>query len=67
MESRLTNLETKVAFQDDLLESLNRIIAAQQQQLDQLQQQVQMLYDQLRSLSPSDLAVPAEEERPPHY
>lgn len=67
MESRLTNLETKVAFQDDLLESLNRIIAAQQQQIDQLQQQVQMLYDQLRSLSPSDLAVPAEEERPPHY
>lgn len=67
MESRLTNLETKVAFQDDLLESLNRIVAAQQQEIDLLQQQVQMLYDQLRSLSPSNVALVAEEERPPHY
>lgn len=67
MESRLTNLETKVAFQDDLLESLNRIVAAQQQQIDLLQQQVQMLYDQLRSLAPSNVALEAEDVRPPHY
>lgn len=67
MESRLADLETKVAFQDDLVESLNRIVAAQQQQIDLLQQQVQLLYDQLRSLSPSNVAGNAEDERPPHY
>lgn len=67
MESRLTNLETKVAFQDDLVESLNRIVASQQQQIDLLQQQVQMLYDQLRSLAPSNVALESEEARPPHY
>jgi SlyX protein len=68
MDSRLTDLETKVAFQDDLLESLNRIVAEQQQQIDMLQQQVQMLYDQLRSLAPSNIAQGAtEDERPPHY
>ncbi|MCD6060882.1 MAG: SlyX family protein [Moraxellaceae bacterium] len=67
MESRLTNLETKVAFQDDLLDSLNRIVASQQQQLDLLQQQIQLLYDQLRSLSPSNIALESEEARPPHY
>ncbi|HEX4869961.1 MAG TPA: SlyX family protein [Moraxellaceae bacterium] len=67
METRLTNLETKVAFQDDLVESLNRIVAAQQQQIDLLQQQVQLLYDQIRSLSPTNVAGEAEEERPPHY
>lgn len=67
MESRLTNLESKVAFQDDLLETLNGIVAQQQQEIDLLQQQVQMLYDQLRSLGPSNIAGASEEERPPHY
>lgn len=67
MESRLTNLETKVAFQDDLLEALNRTVAEQQQQLDLLQRQLQLLYEQLRSLSPSNVAGAVEDERPPHY
>jgi SlyX protein len=68
MDSRLTDLESKVAFQDDLLESLNRIVVEQQQQIDMLQQQVRLLYDQLRSLAPSNIDVPsAGEERPPHY
>lgn len=67
MDSRLTDLETKVAFQDDLLESLNRIVAEQQQQIDMLQQQVQMLYDQLRSIAPSNIAQGSADERPPHY
>lgn len=67
METRLNELETKVAFQDDLVEELNRVVAAQQQQIDLLRQQVQLLYDHVRSLSPSDIALPTEEERPPHY
>ncbi|MDI1302324.1 MAG: SlyX family protein [bacterium] len=69
-ESRLSNLESRLAFQDDLLDSLNSIVVLQQQQIGVLQQQVQMLYDQLRSIAPSDLegeASSPEEERPPHY
>ena len=67
MDARLDELETKVAFQDDLVEELNRIVAAQQAQIDLLQKQVQLLYDQVRSLAPSHLATGGEEERPPHY
>ena len=68
MEARLNELETKVAFQDDLVEELNRVVAAQQLQIDLLQQQLQLLYGHVRSLSPADIAPPsAEEERPPHY
>ena len=70
MESRVTNLESRLAFQDDLLDSLNSIVAEQQQQIGVLQQQVQLLYDQLRVLAPSDIegvAVSSAEERPPHY
>lgn len=67
METRLTNLEVKVAFQDDLLESLNRIVAQQQREIDLLQGEIRVLYDQLKSLQPSLIATPAEEPPPPHY
>ncbi|HCT39878.1 MAG TPA: SlyX protein [Moraxellaceae bacterium] len=67
MESRLTDLETRAAFQDDLLESLNDIVARQQRQIDLMQREIRMLYDQLKSLSPSEMAGSNEQERPPHY
>ncbi|MEL0027260.1 MAG: SlyX family protein [Perlucidibaca sp.] len=67
MESRLTNLEVKVAFQDDLLESLNQVVAQQQRQIDLLQGEIRMLYDQLKSLQPSLIATAVEEPPPPHY
>lgn len=67
MDTRLTNLEVKVAFQDDLLESLNRVVASQQRQLDLLQGEVRMLYDQIKTMQPSLTAMAAEEAPPPHY
>ncbi len=67
MESRLNDLETRVAFQDDLLETLNTIVAGQQQQLDLMQREIRLLYEQIKSLSPSDIGGDAEQERPPHY
>ena len=67
MESRLTNLEVKLAFQDDLLESLNRTVAAQQLQIDMMQEGLRMLYQQLKSLAPSQMATEEEEAPPPHY
>jgi len=67
MESRLTNLEVKLAFQDDLLESLNRTVAAQQLQLDLMQEELRMLYQQLKALAPSHIATHEEEAPPPHY
>lgn len=67
MDTRLNNLEVKLAFQDDLLESLNRIVAEQQQQLDLLQEELCLLYQQLKVLQPSQINTAAEEPPPPHY
>lgn len=67
MDTRLTNLEVKVAFQDDLLESLNQVVAQQQREIDLLQGEIRMLYDQLKSLQPSLIALSADEAPPPHY
>lgn len=64
---RITELEIRQAFQEELLETLNQVVAAQQQQVELLQGQVRLLYQQLRSLQPSDIVDPAQEPPPPHY
>ena len=68
MESRLTDVEVKLAFQDDLLEALNQTVADQQRRIDLLQDEIRILYQQLKSLQPSMLEAMAEDEPPPpHY
>jgi SlyX protein len=62
-EERITELEIKASFADDLLEQLNDLVARQQQQIDLLQRELIGLRQQLRD-GPSAGAV---DERPPHY
>ena len=64
---RLTEMEIKLAFQEEMVETLNQIVAGQQRELDLLQGQVRLLYQQLKSLQPSDIASAEEEVPPPHY
>ena len=66
MESRLTNLEIKISYTEDLVDELNRTIFRQQQQIDMLINNIR----ELRQLMTSD--DPAEQrnlrdEIPPHY
>jgi SlyX protein len=66
MESRLAEIEAKLSFSEELLEALNSTVYRQQQQIDQLQQELRVLREQVRS------ALPAEprnlrDETPPHY
>ncbi|MDR3383736.1 SlyX family protein [Cupriavidus basilensis] len=67
MESRLTELEIKVAFQDDLLDTLNLAVARQQRQIDLLQEQLQALYQQMRSSGTGSADNGPQHELPPHY
>ncbi|GJG94546.1 SlyX family protein [Cupriavidus pauculus] len=68
MESRLTDLEIKVAFQEDLIETLNLTVARQQQQIDLLQAQFRLLYQQVRAAAPADAETSSpQHEIPPHY
>ena len=64
---RLTDLEIKLAFQEDLVDSLNQVVTAQQRELELLQGQVRLLYQQLKSLQPSDISSVADEAPPTHY
>ncbi|QWC91445.1 SlyX family protein [Cupriavidus metallidurans] len=67
MESRLTDLEIKVAFQEDLIETLNLAVARQQQQIDLLQAQFRALYQQVRASAPMTAESDPQHEIPPHY
>ena len=40
METRLTEIEIKLSFTEDLLDELNRTVFRQQQQIEQLQQEL---------------------------
>lgn len=65
-KNRLTEIETKLAFAEDLLESLNQTVVRQQGQIDLLQEQVRLLHRQLKDLRPDDSRTPRD-ELPPHY
>ncbi len=67
MESRLTELETKISYQDHLIGELNDVVIRQQQQIDQLEKAVLRVSEHLKQAGGSGLARPDEEVPPPHY
>jgi SlyX protein len=66
-EDRLTELETKLAFAEDLLETLNQTVIRQQRQIDSLQEQLRLLHQQLRDSQSAGEPSTPREEIPPHY
>jgi SlyX protein len=66
-ESRITELETKLAFAEDLLETLNQTVVRQQGQIDLMQQQIRLLHQRLQETVTDDDARSPREEIPPHY
>jgi SlyX protein len=67
METRIVELETRLAFQEDTLQELNSVVARQQQEILALAREVEALRAQLRALAPSLVAGRGEETPPPHY
>ncbi|MEW6132548.1 MAG: SlyX family protein [Pseudomonadota bacterium] len=66
-ESRITELETKLAFAEDLLDTLNQTVIRQQRQIDSLQEQFRLLHQQVcDSQTDAEPSTPRE-EIPPHY
>ncbi|MFM6962212.1 SlyX family protein [Polynucleobacter victoriensis] len=65
-DERITNLEVKLSFSEDLLEELNQTVYKQQQQIDALIKEVKALKLQMASNLPSDGNSPRD-EIPPHY
>ncbi len=66
-EQRFEDLEIRLAYQDQMLTELNDVVTNQQARIMQLEQRVEALVGRLQSLGESAEAVPAADERPPHY
>ena len=66
MESRITDLEIKLSFAEDLLEELNRVVYRQQQQIEALQQELRALRQQVSTSLPNEQRS-LRDEIPPHY
>ena len=65
-EARLTELEIKLAFTEDLVERLDAVVIKQQRQIDQLMQELMRLREQVQQAG-SATSGPSGDERPPHY
>ena len=62
---RLDALETRIAYQDQMIEDLNAALTDQWKTIDLLSKKLAMLEEQVRS--GSFIADPATERPPPHY
>ena len=64
LSDRIDALETRLTFQDETIEILNKTITAQWQQIDALTRQLTTLGERLRE---AESNAPAANEPPPHY
>ena len=66
VEQRLTDLEIKASFTEDLVERLNEVIVQQQSQIDRLQRALLAMREQARAADPGSFRS-LRDELPPHY
>ena len=67
LSNDIEELQTKLAFQDDIIEKLNQALVEQQHQILELQYQMKHVVDKVKSMSVSNMAGEDEETPPPHY
>ncbi|OUS29245.1 hypothetical protein A9Q99_09030 [Gammaproteobacteria bacterium 45_16_T64] len=65
-EERFQDLEMKVSFLDDAVNSLNQTVTYQQLQIEELKKQLRHSHKQLIQLKDST-KIQDEHEPPPHY
>jgi SlyX protein len=66
-EERIIELESRLAYQDQMLHELNEVVTDQQAKLMQLEELCRSLIDRVRSLAESPPDAGPTDERPPHY
>jgi SlyX protein len=66
LNERVTELEVKSAFAEDMLDALNATVYRQQQQIDRLLREVRELREQSMAAAPAESGS-LRDEIPPHY
>lgn len=67
-QDRIAELETRLAWQDDLLDRLNDTVAKQDQRIADLERYLELLSERYRTLAEQMEALdPSADSAPPHY
>lgn len=66
VEDRVTELETRLTFQDDTIQALNDVLVVQQRALERLQRQVAALIKRQDEMG-GQFEASEEDAPPPHY
>ena len=64
---RIDELESQVAFQDELIESLNTTVAKQDRELLELKHQLSRLSERIKEIGDVSPGEEPQDETPPHY
>ena len=65
-DDHLVKIETKLSYQEDLLDELNSIIIRQQKEIDSLKRELLLLQEKITTINESTENTNMD-ERPPHY
>lgn len=66
LDERVTELESRLAFQDDTIQALNDALVAQQRVIERLQLQIKELARRQEEAS-GQFGISEDEAPPPHY
>jgi SlyX protein len=67
MESRITDLEIRLAHQEAAIDELTRTVMQQRKIIAEISNELELLKSMLREVAPSPVAPASEEQPPPHY
>ena len=65
--ARIDDLEVRAAYEDQVIEDLNKVVLDQWTALEQMQRRMAALEDRLREVQASVGADGQDEPPPPHY
>ncbi|MCM8856811.1 MAG: SlyX family protein [Candidatus Thiodiazotropha sp.] len=67
MNERIFDLESRLAFQEEAINTLSETVVEQQQLIDSLARTVEALRERIKAFDPSPLQSGELEPPPPHY
>ena len=67
LETRIDELESQVAFQDELIESLNSTVARQDREIIEMKHQLSRFSERLKEIGDASDGAAPQDETPPHY
>lgn len=67
LQSKVADLESQLAFQDDVIEQLNQEITNLNLQQQTMARQISLLAEKFKAQKGSIVASESEETPPPHY